>query len=268
MNRSKMANQNDSNQSPGDTHGSTKSLKFDDEALAETTHGEKTQSLASESKESTQLNTQSDEDQPAEIKDMILGAKDSIPSPGALKDESTHSLNMEPGVMTTQRATAQLPNTERKAKTWCCVLVGTKCKQILEDVPLLLANGSQLRAVFELDDTNRYYIHLLTLVSLSLISYILLVFFTVIGWYLQNEHTIALKSGQKYKFKKDRVNMVKYCCCCTKKYHKDECNESDLCQCPYCHANLYLNSTCYILVFMTICANIGITGIGISVDCS
>lgn len=138
----------------------------------------------------------------------------------------------------------------------------TKCKQILEDVPLLLANGSQLRAVFELDEKNRYHIHLLTLVILSLVSYILLVCFTIIGWYLQNKHADALKSVQTYQ--KDRV---KYCCCCTKRYNRDEYNESDLCQCPYCHVNVYLNSTCYILVFITICANIGITGIGISVDC-
>ncbi|CAG2213468.1 unnamed protein product [Mytilus edulis] len=122
MNGSKMANQNNSNQSPGDTHGSTKSLNVDDE-------------------ESTQLNTQSDDDQHAEIKDMVVGEKDSNPSPGASNDESTHSLNLEP-----------------EPKTWCCVLVGTKCKQILEAVPLLLANGSQLRAVFELDERNRYFI--------------------------------------------------------------------------------------------------------------
>ncbi|XP_071127542.1 uncharacterized protein [Mytilus edulis] len=250
MNGPAMADQNDSKKSPEDTYGSTKSLNSDDEnspPIPDITHGEETQPFASNPTELIHLKTQSDEDQHAEIKDMIVGEKDSNPSPGASNDESTHSLNLEP-----------------EPKTWCCVLVGTKCKQILEDVPLLLANGSQLRAVFELDEKTRYHIHLLTLVILSLVSYIFLVFFTIIGWYLQNKHNDALNSEKKDQVEND---IVKYCCCCTKKYHSDEYNESDMCQCPYCHVNVYLTSTCYILVFITICANIGITGIGIFVDC-
>ncbi|XP_071127545.1 uncharacterized protein [Mytilus edulis] len=225
MNGPAMADQNDSKKSPEDTYGSTKSLNSDDE----------------NSPPIPDI-THGEETQP-----FASNPTDSNPSPGASNDESTHSLNLEP-----------------EPKTWCCVLVGTKCKQILEDVPLLLANGSQLRAVFELDEKTRYHIHLLTLVILSLVSYIFLVFFTIIGWYLQNKHNDALNSEKKDQVEND---IVKYCCCCTKKYHSDEYNESDMCQCPYCHVNVYLTSTCYILVFITICANIGITGIGIFVDC-
>ncbi|OPL33870.1 hypothetical protein AM593_04812, partial [Mytilus galloprovincialis] len=120
----------DSKKSPEDTYGSTKSLNSDDEnspPIPDITHGEETQPFVS-------------------------NPTDSNPSPGASNEG-----------MTTQSATSQSSNTERKPKTWCCVLVGTKCKQILEDVPLLLANGSQLRAVFELDEKTRYHIHLLTL---------------------------------------------------------------------------------------------------------
>ncbi|CAC5410197.1 unnamed protein product [Mytilus coruscus] len=261
-----MADQNDSYQSPGDTHDSTKSLNSEECYQSPGDTHDSSKSINSEAEDSPHIseitnreNTQSFASEPT----------DSNTSPGGTNIESTDSLNSEPEDRTTlttatQITNAQSLNSERKPKTWCCVLVGTKCGQILEDVPLLLANGSQLRAVFELDEKNRYYFHLLILVILSVVSYILLVFFTVIGWYLQNKHTVALKPGKDYKHKKGRV---KYCCCCTKKYHSDEYNESDMCQCPYCHVNFYLNSTCYILVFITICANIGITGIGISVDC-
>lgn len=185
----------------------------------------------------------------------------------------------------------------------------------------MMANISQLRAVLGLGDTNKFYIHLLTLILLSLVSHIFFVFFTVIRSHFKNKHNIVLKRSErgeikseivKRKEKKDeerkklidavnskkqteqdntgstthhtgQVNtesieirfenmdkedkQIQFCCCCTKTYRGTEYREGELCQCPNCIINLYLNYVCSFLVLITICANIGITGIGISGDC-
>lgn len=146
--------------------------------------------------------------------------------------------------------------------------------QSIADVSLMMANISQLRAVLGLGDTNKFYIHLLTLILLSLVSHIFFVFFTVIRSHFKSKHNIVLKRSvhgdieseiEKRDDKKDKK--IKFCCCCSKTYRRKEYTDDELCQCPNCIINLYLNYICSFLVFITICANIGITGIGISGDC-
>lgn len=146
--------------------------------------------------------------------------------------------------------------------------------QSIADVSLMMANISQLRAVLGLGDTNKFYIHLLTLILLSLVSHIFFVFFTVIRSHFRSKHNIVLKRSvrgdieseiEKRDDKKDKK--IKFCCCCSKTYRRTEYTEDELCQCPNCIINLYLNYICSFLVLITICANIGITGIGISGDC-
>ncbi|CAC5408770.1 unnamed protein product [Mytilus coruscus] len=136
--------------------------------------------------------------------------------------------------------------------------------QSIADVSLMMANISQLRAILGCGDSNSFYIHLLTLVILSLVSHIFFVFFTVIRSYFKYKHRIAVKRATEGVIKDDSI---RYCCYFTEKYIRNEYNDSDLCQCPHCYADLYLNYICNILVFITICANIGITGIGITGEC-
>ncbi|XP_071139069.1 ninjurin-B-like [Mytilus edulis] len=136
--------------------------------------------------------------------------------------------------------------------------------QSIADVSLMMANISQLRAILGCGDSNSFYIHLMTLVILSLVSHIIFVFFTVIRSHFKYKHRIAVKRAKEGVLKD---GSVRYCCCLTEKYIRNEYNDSDLCQCPHCYADLYLNYICNILVFITICANIGITGIGITGEC-
>ncbi|XP_052076149.1 uncharacterized protein LOC127714173 [Mytilus californianus] len=187
--------------------------------------------------------------------------------------------------------------------------------QSIADVSLMMANISQLRAVVGFGDANRFYIHLLILVMLSLASHIMFVFFTVIRSHFLKKHHIALnrassdiekhqtkdinnqqttqqstssttaqspqgtqsstddqstsaqktsQTGKSPKADQEEEKQVTFCCCCTKKYRGNEYSSSDLCQCPHCHTDRYLGYICNILVFITICANIGITGIGLS----
>ncbi|CAC5392917.1 unnamed protein product [Mytilus coruscus] len=143
--------------------------------------------------------------------------------------------------------------------------------QSIADVSLMMANISQLRAVLGLGDTNQFYIHLLTLIMISLVSHILFVFFTVIRSHFKNKHDIILKRSDRGEVEKElkekNEKKIRYCCCCSKTYRSTEVIEGELCQCPNCIINIYLNYICSILVLITICANIGITGIGISGDC-
>lgn len=172
----------------------------------------------------------------------------------------------------------------------------------------MMANISQLRAVVGFGDANRFYIHLLILVMLSIVSHMFFVFFSVIRSHFLKKHHIALDRAkadienqqaktptpgahidneasasqanqesqrnpdaepqttptkEKNQIKNKRKKVV-FCCCCTKEYRGNEYTSNDLCQCPHCHTDLYLGYICNILVFITICANIGITGIGIS----
>ncbi|VDI70950.1 Hypothetical predicted protein [Mytilus galloprovincialis] len=191
--------------------------------------------------------------------------------------------------------------------------------QNIADVSLMMANISQLRAVLGFGKSNTFYIHLLTLISVSLVSHTIFVFVSVIRGHYIKKHHIALVRAQKNQEKipalttnvettspindestltrdhdnnqageqetksanidtseqtskqgtisKNAPKTVRFCCCCTKQDRPDEYDDSDNCQCPHCHTDLYLGYFCNILVFITICANIGITGIGIIGDC-
>lgn len=66
---------------------------------------------------------------------------------------------------------------------------------------------------------------------------------------------------------KGETGNVGFCCCRVKKERVDEYSDTTYCQCPHCHTDLYLGYLCFFFVFITICANIGTTGIGISGDC-
>ncbi|CAC5426316.1 unnamed protein product [Mytilus coruscus] len=191
--------------------------------------------------------------------------------------------------------------------------------QNIADVSLMMANISQLRAVLGFGKTNTFYIHLLTLISVSLVSHTVFVFVSVIRGHFIKKHHISLVRAKKNLEKisistcvigtpspiTDEPNLicdndnnqptkqenqyankeiskptteqgtssinapkrVRFCCCCTKQDRLEEYDDSDHCQCPHCHTDLYLGYVCNILVFITICANIGITGIGIIGDC-
>ncbi|CAG2232211.1 TMEM55 [Mytilus edulis] len=136
--------------------------------------------------------------------------------------------------------------------------------QTIADVSLMMANISQLRAVLCSGNKNRFYVHLLTLIILSLASHVLFVLFTVIRAHFNYKHRIAVSRAKTNTINK---KLFKFCCCCKTKYRRKEFIDSDLCQCPHCRTDLYMHYVCYFLVFITICANIGITGIGISGDC-
>lgn len=82
-----------------------------------------------------------------------------------------------------------------------------------------------------------------------------------------SRHLITVDRASKILGKdgiKDEKKKVRYFMCCTKVERLEEYIDNSLCQCKYCHTNRYLDYICRILVFITICANIGITGIGIS----
>lgn len=154
----------------------------------------------------------------------------------------------------------------------------------------MMANISQLRAVLGLGDKNEFYIPLLTLIILSLVSHTLFVFITVIRGHFIRKHQTAVRravkmSNSKVKNAEPNGNnssssevpdankpkaetaTVGFCCCCVKKDRIEEYSDTTYCQCPHCHTDLYLGYLCFFFVFITICANIGITGIGISGDC-
>ncbi|CAC5403821.1 unnamed protein product [Mytilus coruscus] len=191
--------------------------------------------------------------------------------------------------------------------------------QNIADVSLMMANISQLLAVLGFGETNAFYIQLLTLISVSLVSHTVFVVVSVIRGHYIKKHHIALVRAQKNQGKipilttvvetaspitgesnltrdydknqpskqgityanketseqtteqgtcsKNALKRVRFCCCCTTQERLEEYDDSDNCQCPYCHTDLYLGYFCNILVFITICANIGITGIGIIGDC-
>ncbi|VDI08091.1 Hypothetical predicted protein [Mytilus galloprovincialis] len=136
--------------------------------------------------------------------------------------------------------------------------------QTIADVSLMMANISQLRAVLGLGNENQFYIYLLTLIIFSLASHVLFVLFTVIRAHFNYKHRIAVSRAKANGINK---KSFKFCFCCKTKYRRKEFIDSDLCQCPHCRTDLYMHYVCYFLVFITICANIGITGIGISGDC-
>lgn len=157
--------------------------------------------------------------------------------------------------------------------------------QNIADVALMMANISQLRAVLGLGDKNEFYIPLLTLIILSLVSHTLFVFITVIRGHFIRKHQTAVRRAVKQSNsevtngqalasnsqsdgnKPKETRNVGFCCCCVKKERIDEYSDTTYCQCPHCHTDLYLGYLCFFFVFITICANIGITGIGISGDC-
>lgn len=150
----------------------------------------------------------------------------------------------------------------------------------------MMANISQLRAVLGLGDKNEFYIPLLTLIILSLVSHTLFVFITVIrGHFIRKHQTAVRRAVKKSNSQEEKVQptgnnqpspkesdadqskTVGFCCCCVKKERIEEYSDTTYCQCPHCHTDLYLGYLCFFFVFITICANIGITGIGISGDC-
>ncbi|CAG2213466.1 unnamed protein product [Mytilus edulis] len=133
--------------------------------------------------------------------------------------------------------------------------------QTIADVSLLMANFSQLRAVLDFKEHNKFFISLLTFIIISLLSHIFFVIITVMRTNFNNRHLITVERARKDTTQQGKV---RYCLCCTKKERRDEYVDTGLCQCRHCHTNRYLNYVCMILVFVTICANIGITGIGIS----
>ncbi|CAC5410196.1 unnamed protein product [Mytilus coruscus] len=162
--------------------------------------------------------------------------------------------------------------------------------QNIADVALMMANISQLRAVLGLGDKNEFYIPLITLIILSLVSHTLFVFITVIRGHFIRKHQTAVRravkksnspvtnaqptennspslGGPDANKSKVETGNVGFCCCCVKKERIDEYSDTTYCQCPHCHTDLYLGYLCFFFVFITICANIGITGIGISGDC-
>ncbi|XP_076072122.1 uncharacterized protein LOC143043828 [Mytilus galloprovincialis] len=156
--------------------------------------------------------------------------------------------------------------------------------QTIADVSLMMANISQLRAVLGFGENNQFYGSLITLIILSLLSHTLFVFFTVIRTHFKNRHQMVVhqrkqkenepkeeKKDVKVKTKKTAENKeevkqpkVTYFCCLTKNETANQYEDSEFCTCPHCHTDLYLSYICYCLVFITICSNIGITGIGIS----
>ncbi|VDI19994.1 Hypothetical predicted protein [Mytilus galloprovincialis] len=67
--------------------------------------------------------------------------------------------------------------------------------QNIADMSLMMANISQLRAVLGFGETNTFYIHLLTLISVSLVSHTVLVFVSVIrGHYIKKHHTALVRA--------------------------------------------------------------------------
>lgn len=136
--------------------------------------------------------------------------------------------------------------------------------QTIADVSLMMANFSQMRAVLDFKERNQFYVSLLTFIVISLLSNIMLVIIIVMRTNFHNRHLITVSRARKEIGNKDGNRNIRYFMCCTKKERLEEYIDNDLCQCRYCHTNRYLNCICMILVFITMCANIGITGIGIS----
>lgn len=133
--------------------------------------------------------------------------------------------------------------------------------QSIADVSLLMANISQLRAVTDIGNESQFKSILLTLLILSLLSHILFVIFSLIRSHLKRNHRIIVQRASIENLKEDDVT---YCCCLTKTGSPQFYNDNDLCTCPHCHTDLYLSYVCYLLVFITVASNIGITGFGIS----
>lgn len=125
----------------------------------------------------------------------------------------------------------------------------------------MMANISQLRAVLGIGDDNTYFDVLLTLITLSIVSHIFFVLLTVWRSHCEKQHRIAV-----YQASINEISdgVVKYCCFFSENGRPRLYKENDMCPCPHCHTDLWLRNVCYVLVFITIACNIGITGIGIS----
>lgn len=65
----------------------------------------------------------------------------------------------------------------------------------IADVPLMMTNISQLRAVLGFGKTNTFYIHILTPISISLVSHTVFGFVSVIrGQYIKKHHTALIRA--------------------------------------------------------------------------
>ncbi|CAG2213467.1 unnamed protein product [Mytilus edulis] len=64
--------------------------------------------------------------------------------------------------------------------------------QTIADVSLMMANISQLRAVLGIGEHNQFYVSLISLIVLSLVSHSLFVFFTVLRSHFKNRHRMTI----------------------------------------------------------------------------
>lgn len=148
--------------------------------------------------------------------------------------------------------------------------------QNIADFSLMIANGSQFRAVLEHGGDSKYFIALITLIVLSLVSHTMFVFISLIRPKYELKHNIALYARKKRSKKKTNESEMKttaavdkattYYCCSDKPIWPgpDEDDGDDyMCQCFWCRVDRNLGITCRYLVFVTICSNIGITAMGL-----